>query len=398
MSTKAYLFGVSVVLNVCLAMVTIRLLTHVSPSPMAGSGTGDSDSLDQQQSANAPAEGAFPSEFRWSNVESSDLHALVRNLRAAGCPEELVRDVVEARVGRLFATKLAQAKALAPRSGYWEHPRAWSTNTAALERKLFAEKTALLKELLGVDPKQDNQKTDPAIQVAQERFAFLPEEKRGQLQALESKYSELERLAYANANGLITQTERDALASVQQQRAAELNALLTPDEKTEYDLRNSLLSQRLRSDLGPFQPSETEFRAIYRAQAGMDAQQAIGSAGGSNSDLEATFQAALRVAIGDARYAEYERCQDPGYQSLLKIAERYSLPHEAAAQVFDLKLGTEAQTRQVMANPGVAAEQKQAWVQAARAQTERTLADILGAQGFSVYRDVSGDWIERLGQ
>src|SRR5437868_620849 len=45
--------------------------------------------------------------FHWSLVESRDYRFYIANLRAIGCPEETIRDIIIAEVNRLYWPKLA---------------------------------------------------------------------------------------------------------------------------------------------------------------------------------------------------------------------------------------------------------------------------------------------------
>src|SRR6516225_2853916 len=47
-----------------------------------------------------PAQG-----FRWASLESSDYPTYIANLRAIGCPEQTIRDIISADVKSLYARK-----------------------------------------------------------------------------------------------------------------------------------------------------------------------------------------------------------------------------------------------------------------------------------------------------
>jgi hypothetical protein len=49
--------------------------------------------------ASAPV---HPPVVRWSRIESQDYHAYIANLRAIGCPEPTIRDIIYADVSELF--------------------------------------------------------------------------------------------------------------------------------------------------------------------------------------------------------------------------------------------------------------------------------------------------------
>src|SRR6266540_412681 len=47
------------------------------------------------------------SSFHWSQIEASDYPTYIANLRAIGCPEETIRDIVTADVASLFQESTA---------------------------------------------------------------------------------------------------------------------------------------------------------------------------------------------------------------------------------------------------------------------------------------------------
>lgn len=76
------------------------------------------------QAAPAPvpraASATQPETFRWSQLDSgNDYRLFIANLRASGCPENTIEDIVRGNVGRAFAWKRAQLKIDASASGPW---------------------------------------------------------------------------------------------------------------------------------------------------------------------------------------------------------------------------------------------------------------------------------------
>jgi hypothetical protein len=273
---------------------------------------------------------------------------------------------------------------------YWQRQQANVAESDTRLRELVQERNALIQSLLGTDLDDGslNGRNSSDAQVD-----FLSKSKRREFRSIEDRYgTETDRIIAASG-GLITREDRDALDALNRQKTTDIDRLLTPEERREYDLRNSTLAQRLRNELDSFAPSEAEFRLIYQAEASLhDSGAAATDSPGQNLEEQ------LKSGLGDERYSEYQRSKDPGYQCLLKIADRYNLSRDTAVQVFDLKQSTEAQCAQVIADPQYTTEQKQAWVTTVRNQVGSTLAGILGDKGFDLYRDYAGSWIDRLGK
>lgn len=97
-----------------------------------------------------PTSPAFP--FDWSRIESSDYRQDVANLRAMGCPEEIVREMLVADVQRHFAAQYKPHVAPEPRREFWKRPQPRPPTPPGLlelQRRLNAEHRATVEAVLG---------------------------------------------------------------------------------------------------------------------------------------------------------------------------------------------------------------------------------------------------------
>jgi hypothetical protein len=193
-------------------------------------------------------------------VESEDYREYIANLRAIGCPEKTIRDIILADVKELFAARCSQVLATNPPAQFW---RANSQGNLSEEQRkylqeLAAQKRAVLKSLIGLDVMDAEDLSsgwlNPTAE-AKARLEFLPENKRQSL--LEILIGREER-EHGEANP-------EKVAASAKQTEAEIDALLTPGERYEYDLRESVLAAKVRAVLMEMDPSEQEFRTIYDA-------------------------------------------------------------------------------------------------------------------------------------
>ncbi|SRR6266508_2879505 len=129
---------------------------HSSEPLMAEPASPDSTRVGET-SRNAPAETASPSAPRtaFAAIYSSDPKQLADNLRRVACPEETIKDILVAELGRRYR---AQEEELRPTPA--DHvPWGWSARTSEgklIERRQQAaviahEKEALLRNALGYD-------------------------------------------------------------------------------------------------------------------------------------------------------------------------------------------------------------------------------------------------------
>jgi RNA polymerase sigma factor (sigma-70 family) len=89
--------------------------------------------------------------FHWSQVESADYRQYIANLRAIGCPEQTIRDLIIADLNQLFASRM-QAIWTPPAPVYWRKPRNAKASPDQIKQFIALEqgKARTMKELLGI--------------------------------------------------------------------------------------------------------------------------------------------------------------------------------------------------------------------------------------------------------
>jgi hypothetical protein len=66
----------------------------------------------------------------WSSIESADPAKLIANLRALGCPEATIRDLIPTRLGRAYRDRLIETEAESVRAWNYVHARTdWRERT-----------------------------------------------------------------------------------------------------------------------------------------------------------------------------------------------------------------------------------------------------------------------------
>jgi hypothetical protein len=176
----------------------------------------------------------------------------------------------------------------------------------------------------------------------------------------------------------------EALALLEQERRKDIAALLGPDEVEMHELAHSGMARALRARMADFVPTEAEFRVLFR----------LLRAGDERSLSGAGFEERLRVVLGERRYAEYLRTQEPGYKLTAQIAERCGLPSQRAAQVAALSGEALSRLRQLRDDPSLPADAvRRAMVELAGESNERLRA-LLGQNGAELYKRTSaGAWL-----
>ena len=114
------------------------------------------------------------------------------------------------------------------------------------------------------------------------------------------------------------------LAALREQTRVELQKILPPAQLEEFLLRYSQNAAELRAELGDlryFNASPEEFRALFRARDQFDQKLAALADSTDPNDirqrqsLEAQRERAIKLALGERRYALYQQLQDPDYRT-----------------------------------------------------------------------------------
>lgn len=359
---------------------------------------------DKPSGVTAPVLVNVPGEaFTWHRVEAADYHRYVANLRAIGCPEETIQDIIYSDVNKLYAEKF---RALNRQYGfgspgmtdYWKTDTTYSYNAerSRKTRELTEEKKALLIALLGVDIEKMKRERLGVPDYEALRMAYLPEEKRKPVEDIRQRFQDLEQATHQKYKEYYGPERNQELAEINRQREAELAKLLTPLELEEYKLRHSQTAMQMKYDLQAFEPSEQEFRALFKTREAYDVATANFRFGGPDPDNPAELalmrdaaklrdEEAKRV-LGETRYKEYSRAKDYYYQDLYRMAQRSGLPKETAGKVYDMKDAAEAQARQVRSDQSLTAEQRQQALAEIRNLTERSIQESLGEKNFKSYQ------------
>jgi hypothetical protein len=111
---------------------------------------------------------------------------------------------------------------------------------------------------------------------------------------------------------------------------------------------------------------------------------------------EAKGTESIQQLLGPERYAEFQRAQNPNYEFALRLAERFDLPNETAAHVYEIRSEAERQARRIQEDKSRDPEERIAILHAMQVETERSLSDALGPKAFQAYQRNNGNWFSRI--
>ncbi len=336
--------------------------------------------------------------FDWAGVESEDFKKYIANLRAIGCPELTIQDIILAELDYIYEPKMNALKGLnvpVPVQKFWRenapspNPQR-APNADAEVKRLFEERRALIQELLGKEEKPMRTANNYFEDSAQSRHAFLSAENLEKMHQLESKYEKLGG-AMAKDTGYKNEEAR-------QQMLAEMRTFMSKEEIFEYEIRTSNLAKQLRNSLKSAQPTEQEFREIFATNYEAYALNATGKA--EAKELQAAKQKAqesIRNTLGEERVTEMERNRDYGYRQLMAAGSFLGYDRAAALRVYEMQGDTQKALQAIHTNVELSPEQRNKALTDIRTAAEKTIEKELGASGAKHYLKTGGSWIRRLG-
>ncbi len=307
-----------------------------------------------------------PRLLSWRDIESEDYPTYIANLRAIGCPEATVQDIIVADVNELFAARRL-AEVPNPRREWWrsepdpELVRQAEARRAALD----AERRALLATLLG--PDWETRRLTALAEESRnpldgEILGALSAETRRQVREIEQRHARRLEALRAAAAPETADPEAD-LARLERETRAELARVLTPAQLEEYLLRYSTTADRLRAQLRGFNATPEEFRALFRARAQMaERLDQLESGPGSPADarqlaaLAREYESTLEKTLGPARYAHYRLLQDPLFRQTRQTAERLGVEPEKLIPLYRVNQLAAEERQRVLADTTLSEE------------------------------------------
>jgi hypothetical protein len=349
--------------------------------------------------------------FHWAQLESEDYRTYIARLRSIGCPEQTIRDIIIADIEKLLAPRAQAIVPYRPNLQYWQpeeqelwhsyDPREWQRQ----QRELDYEKRAVVRELLGVDLVGERLRQQGREDYYSRRLSYLPESKRAEVRAILDKYSD-EELALREKEWeegeSLTPEDRAQLRRLRQERQAELARVLSPAELQQYELWLSYTASKVREATYGMEATEEEFLKIYRLRKPFDDQWNPEEVDLSDPAVRTRHQQAraeletqIRQSLGEARYALYQRGQDPDFRALNSVVARYKLPASVVNDVYAYKKLVQEARQALASNPALTPEEQQQALQEIASETEHAVKEALGERAFNyLLRRGHGQWIK----
>lgn len=333
----------------------------------------------------------------WNTLQAPDLVTERDRLRAEGFPDNMIRAILGAQIRERYA---AQRKAIEQTADvpYWKTFKPDPATSAALRNLAQAERKEL-RELLGPNP------GDYDAERFKRLIPNLSDEKADALSAITQRYNE--QRADLFRGGPMAPDDQEKMRALDKAAQAELATVLTPEELEQYDLRSSRTAMQLQYNLSAFNPSEAEYRALYRLQAAFDEQFGQMYVAPTPEEMKARTQAQrdlqdqIAAALGPDRYAQYQRATDYNYRETIKLVGRLELPPETADNLYAVQKEYQQKQQEVFkavrgSPDGFATIQQQLTALQQEATTRVSTVFNGDAMAVEAYRRYGGQWLRNM--
>lgn len=336
----------------------------------------------------------------WSQFFSAaDLKGSITRLRAAGCPEETIQDLMVAEVTRLFADRRKVALAGMSSSNVAEYWKASDYNSPESRerqkkyRELEREASALLVELLGFDPQKKLREDSIGFDYYERQVSFVPAEKREQLRRFLDEFGEKEQEHYSRNRGTFDAQERAERKEMQEEKKRGLAVFLTPEEVRQWELRSSQMASQLQSEITTMSLTQAQYEALFAVRSKVG--DAINFWGDQADDPKARerseqakkqLQEGIKATLGEELAREWELSRNFDYKQLFSMAKAENLPADTAKKVYGYKEQAEAKAKEVRAMTDLSREQQQQTLTALRTETENAMKATLGDTLYNRYK------------
>jgi hypothetical protein len=344
-------------------------------------------------------------EFKWAQLESEDYKEYIARLRAVGCPEATIRDIILADLDNVYEPKLNKLRGINPvavTEPYWLVGRAknpFPRPGPEAQKEITAlgeERTALVKELLGVSEKAIRSEFNWYDDAAQSKYSFLTPEQAEKLMSLEKKIEQLRAASgKSRPTGDSALFERDP---IREQMHQEMAAIMSPQEILDYEMRTSEEAQFLRYHTRSIDLKEGEFREFFRHFYGfLETERTLSEEDRKNPEKKAELkrqekdaEKAMIDILGKERFEEVERFGTTSYRNLVVAAPFLGYDKAAALQAHNMKQEAMKASQALIKNPALTPEARDRALQEIRQTTEKAISGVIGERGLKYYQRKGG--------
>ncbi len=343
----------------------------------------------------------------WALLESEDYFQYAANLRAIGCPEKTLRDILVADVERNFEE---QRKAIEndPDVPFWlnaDQREAMEHERLLKGLEIEQQQWELLRKLFGYDINQEAldsfRKSGLGEAIGRVLLGFLPQETVLRLAAVVERRQWMVKAIDLVTYGILLPEDFEKRRQIRDQLERELGVLIGPAAVEELQLRllvassESKLPHRGRG----VQVSGPEMRALCKVLvAGGDFYSTIlnldegPSLGDWDERLSRDVEIRIAQLLGKDRFADFTRARDERFRQIYSFTSDNNLPKEAAIRAFEERLNAEDDFAKIRNDSTLTEEQRVTLLVAVRARAQAVINRNFGDELSATFAKSLGQW------
>ncbi|MES2693824.1 MAG: hypothetical protein V4773_10155 [Verrucomicrobiota bacterium] len=381
-------------------LAALSLCANIALVALLFAGRGESASTaaasgEAAGKAKAAAPAASSGADMWTNLTAEDLPTMVQRLRTAGAPPEFIRALAAARLSETFAARFKALRGDAASKPFWKNSTNVDPTIRNAEMKLYREQQKALRDLLGADAES------PETSVYQQRrFETVPPDKVDEVKDALRLFEEKRQEVFSAMMGTYTPDMQRKIQALEKEHQATLASILPPDQLLEYNIRNSDTAQQLRSNLAAFNPTEEEFRALYKLQSQREPE--IYTPNMSQEEIkrmsenQRVLREQIQATLGPVRGAEYERATDYQYRQASQLVSRLELPADTTNKLWDVKKDIETRANALRRDSSLAPAARTQQLAALAQEGTQRVQQLVGTRGVEPYKQYGGNWLQSL--
>jgi hypothetical protein len=339
----------------------------------------------------------------WRLIASADYRQYMANLRAVGCPEWLIRDIIVADIDDLYEQKSRMDPVyFEPWQGADLRHKTARSRSAKLSA-LQQEKRALVKSLLGYEWENYAEEVWNQDLQTSLTLGFLTDEKASQVLLLKDTYSEAAQDVREDANYILIDDDRTRLESLYDEYEAGLSQLLDTWELDELQLRAQqtfLTANDIHFDGVTISGGEVrELVRLSKTFKDMARNEFVSDhplSEAEQADRKTAFEAQVKNVLGPQRFADYERAQDYNFREIFEFSRQNNLPKTAAVTVYESRQNASEQADEIQKDGSLSSEERAAALVVLKAATMNAVSSALGGS-YQSYLQGPGQWLGALG-
>jgi hypothetical protein len=409
---SAALLAITAVLN-C-ALIAIAMIWLVRRPAISGSSPEEEAAAFVQTQHVVVLESApgliVTNAFHWREIESTNFETYVANLRAVGCPERTLRDIVLADVRKHYRARWLAEKTNMP---FWMAGRRRQiAERAEAEREalLEEEQRQLIQRLLGSEWFQNGRNgfvNDNFQEHALMVFLCgpMPEEIFERLLSVISKYEALKERFERSCGGLYTEedtAERRKLVKRMEQETAGLMTSLQFEELTARGSAFELLDKSILAEGMDMTPTEARQIALAQgatATGGLFELFHRGEFRETEAETEAremAFTNRIAMILGEKRFTDYQRARDLEFQAIFELTQGKQLPREVAVKVYEARKLAAEEVQRIRSDAGLDEPARQQRFQQMEEAIQVEVINLLGQGAYDNYLRQRGAWMTNM--